>query len=197
MQEHLNLIRMFSRQVSSTPPSATSNKASRIYHPTKPQLHLICNSSWIPAFGQEDAGLHGSYLSTLEEVKDFDFPSYKFLQEAIQHNGRFDGDCKRHYKQNEDPTPLNWAFVINNLCPGANITFRTAKKSTMAKWLTLVPQKSGIRLVTAAKLMVIHDVHNAMDNLLEFSEETAQDLLEKLNTAAATRKRKHEEEDST
>jgi len=68
-------------------------------------------------FGQEDAGLHGSYLSTLEEVKDFDFPSYKFLQEAIQHNGRFDGDCKRHYKQNEDPTPLNWAFVINNLCP--------------------------------------------------------------------------------
>ena len=61
---------------------------------------------------------------------------------------------------------VNWRHAINELNPSANLTFRTTKKSAMANWLTMVTQDGGIRLLTAAKLVVVHEVHKQIDNLL-------------------------------
>eukprot|EP00983_Pelagomonas_calceolata_P039005 1137002-Pelagomonas_calceolata.AAC.4 len=178
--QDLSFLQRISQQQKASPSPRSRN--NRTYKATPAQVHMMGTSAWLPTFladGTEE-GLEGKYLSSIEDVEAFDFPSYAQLQAALLHNGRYNEQWKRHHKTEHEPVPMNWVFTINQLEPSAALTHKTPRAAAMSKWLTLVGDK-GIRLNTAAKLVVAYQVHRQIDNLLDFSEDAAQAVLKELD----------------
>mmetsp|Transcript_25362 Transcript_25362/g.68925 ORF Transcript_25362/g.68925 Transcript_25362/m.68925 type:complete len:297 (-) Transcript_25362:559-1449(-) len=180
-EDSMSLLKRLSQQARDSPRSAPRS-GSRIYKASRAQIHMMGTSSWIPTFkpdGTED-GLDGQYLSSVPELEAYEFPSYAQLQAVLLHNGRFNTECKRYRRTEHEPVPMNWAYTINQLDPQAEISFTTPRAAAMSKWLTLVGDNS-LRLNTAAKLVVVYEVHKEVDNLLDFTEEQAQAVLKDMD----------------
>mmetsp|Transcript_25346 Transcript_25346/g.68859 ORF Transcript_25346/g.68859 Transcript_25346/m.68859 type:complete len:222 (-) Transcript_25346:277-942(-) len=179
--EDMSILHIMSQQMRSSP-IPRSSRPNRTYKITRAQLHVMGTSAWIPTFKADgtEEGLEGTYLSSIEDVEAFDFLLYSQLQTALLHNGAYNDQWKRHFKTDHEPVPMNWVYTINQLEPSAALTHKTPRTAAMSKWLTLVGDK-GIRLNTAAKLVVVYQVHRQIDNLLDFSEDVAQTVLKELD----------------